>query len=568
MLMKLALLLVLFVITNFGFFDRMALLLLNGRWFTIIVYLAIWAISLGALFIAAFQPNRFVRHSWAILLAIATTFSYTYVAVSGTSFSVFDALSLWSARHEAGRAFEFYQSHIFASMLVLFSVYTAISIGPVPRHRLVRLALKWFFWTPAVPVILISGIIILKQGGGSQAMPSQFQPLAVGAVSASKLMAFDVPKRHKVEIDRPNPAKVKHIVYLVGESVRYDAINWKAGNPVTPRLATMKNSIINFGTASSGGNCSNYSNAILRLSPSDQNVSGTILTNPTIWQYAKKAGYRTVYIDSQSGLNKDPGSLQNFMTVSEASYIDRHVRFKGIAPSQLDLEANKVILQELQSDKPVFLYVNKNGAHFPYDTAYPSDRQIFTPTVTSAQSSDIRFQVNSYKNAINWAIDKVMYDLFRQIDLEDTLILYTSDHGQAFYKGRLTHCTVKNPSPEEGMVPMFALTGNPEIRAELVKGAKLNYSRATHFSILPTFLKLMGYDRSVVTEKYGPDLTMKSNRRTAFTSGDIFGFFRKQITWNDVDLERFNDQEKPLEKYPPLQVNNLKAIPASTRQVR
>ena len=41
-----------------------------------------------------------------------------------------------------------------------------------------------------------------------------------------------------------------------------------------------------------------------------------------MWQYARKAGYRTVYIDAQAGLNKNPGKLRDYMTLRETRDID------------------------------------------------------------------------------------------------------------------------------------------------------------------------------------------------------------------------------------------------------
>ena len=88
---------------------------------------------------------------------------------------------------------------------------------------------------------------------------------------------------------------------LIDESVRPDYINWKIGNSMTPHLAANADKIANFGNAVSGGNCSSYSNALLRFGGTANNIVKSMTTNPTIWQYAKKAGYRTVYIDGQSG---------------------------------------------------------------------------------------------------------------------------------------------------------------------------------------------------------------------------------------------------------------------------
>ena len=101
-----------------------------------------------------------------------------YTSVSGSDLSVFDALSLWTARHEAGRALEFYKTGIIGAAIVFIASFLIIAAPPTPKHRWVEFSLKWLSWTPAVPVLLIAAIIFIKEGGGSQAMPSQFQPLS------------------------------------------------------------------------------------------------------------------------------------------------------------------------------------------------------------------------------------------------------------------------------------------------------------------------------------------------------------------------------------------------------
>lgn len=535
---KLLALLVLLITTNFGFLDRFELLYASDRWFTLVFYVGIWAVSLGAIVIAALQPSSNVRLAWALLLSVSAAAAYLYTSVSGSNLSVFDALSLWTARHEADRAMAFYQTGLILSGVVFAGSFFIIAAPPVPNHRWVRFGLKWLSWTPAVPVVLIAAIIFIKEGGGSQAMPSQFQPLAVGLVTAVKTASAKQPVRKNVAMLPGNKKPVRNLVLLVDESVRPDYFHWQPLNPYTPQIAANADRIVNFGQAVSGGNCSSYSNAILRLGGTRKNITTSIRTNPEIWRYAKKAGYRTVYIDGQSGLNKDPGLLQNFMTVAETRNIDRVVRFNTVPNPQLDFKLLEVIKQELAGNKPVFIYANKNGAHFPYDEGYPESRSIFVPTVRSEGIDRFATRINSYLNVFRWSVDGFFARLFEDVDLSDTAIVYTSDHGQALYNGKLTHCTVDNPDPREGLVPLFALTGNKALKKRFQHGAKLQMNAASHFSIRPTLLELMGYPRDQIAKLYGSSLFGPPLQNPRFTSGDIFGVFRSTARWTEIDLRK------------------------------
>ena len=162
-------------------------------------------------------------------------------------------------------------------------------------------------------MILIAAIIYLKEGGGSQSLPVQFQTLSRGGRVGSGTGAIE---RRGAATGRSGAGKrqIENIVLLVDESVRGDYIDWTPGNSYTPALATLHPRLADFGPALSGGNCSHYSNALLRFTASPQELGHAVLETPTIWQYAKKAGYRTVYIDAQSAFNKNADKFQNFMT--------------------------------------------------------------------------------------------------------------------------------------------------------------------------------------------------------------------------------------------------------------
>ena len=100
---KLLALAVLVAATNFGFFDRITLLYAADRWVTFFFYLAMWGVSLTALIIAAFQPNQAVRILWALLLSLSASEAFMSTSLSDSNLTVFEALSLWVAKHEASR---------------------------------------------------------------------------------------------------------------------------------------------------------------------------------------------------------------------------------------------------------------------------------------------------------------------------------------------------------------------------------------------------------------------------------------------------------------------------------
>ncbi len=541
--LKLALVSAFIIFTNVGFLGRIQLLWGQTRYDTLVGFIGIWLIAVVAIFAAAFQQRWPWRLGWALVLSATAAFAAAYYAISGSDFSVFDFVSLWNARHEAGRAADFYGIQLLHTAGLVF-VAGLVAMGfsaPLSSARAKawtgRLALL-----PVLPFAAIAGIVLLKSGGGYQALPRQFAPLSVAAVAATKVATQGGHARGEVAWT-PDPQKrVKSIIFLVDESVRADYLDFTAGNSFTPDLPALKANFVDFGPAASGGNCSHYSNVILRSGARRDDLTVSVNESPFIWSYAKKAGYRTIFVDAQGAVVKDPSRLTNFMTVNEARNIDRYVSLNNVPPEQADFELIKIIAEETKGDQPVFLYANKNGAHFPYDATYPKDRAIFGPTMTEdgteASFEDKAHRMASYRNSIAWSVDQFFVRFFKEVDLSNLAVVYTSDHGQAIAEGKLTHCTIENANPREGLVPLLTFASDPTLRQELEAGAKAGYLRASHFTIAPGILEMMGYRRNDIAQYYNESLFTAPKGDPAFSSGDIFGMFSKDVLWHPIDLTK------------------------------
>ena len=531
---KLLLVLGFIALTNVGFGERIGLLLDNSRYNTLLPYLAIWGVAVVAVVVAAFQPNMWVRLFWAGVIAFSSAAAWGYHHASQSEVTVFDLVSLWNARHETGRAAEFYGVHIALAALVLMAGLVVLSV-PVGVTARIRTWLKRLFWFPAVPVALIAAVVFLKGGGGSQAMPWQFTPLALTSLASAKIALQGAPVRTAVTWQPVKAAKPHNIVMLIDESIRADYLDLTPGNPHTPRLAALAERFVNFGPAVSGGNCSNYSNAILRYGASRLDLVGSINTNPSLWQFAHQAGYRTVFIDAQAGGITNPGLLQNFMSMAEKSDIDSFHAIRDVSSAEADGRLAEIIAGELKKPGPVFIYANKNGAHFPYDHAYPASAATYHPTMTELGHDTQAGRVASYRNAISWSVDRFMEQLFGSADLSNTTLLYTADHAQKLDPRDLTHCKVEDPDPRMGLVPLLVATQDATLRAELATGAATMHGKSSHFQIAPTVLGWMGYKPADIAQVYDETLTSGIARQPAFTSGDIFGLFSSDVHWTPVD---------------------------------
>ncbi len=532
----LALFALLLVVTNEGLAQRVHLLVGQQRWGTLVGYAGVWGVCVMALLVAAFQERLWIRAGWAVVFAVSAAVGVGFLGMSGSGITVFDVVSLWAARHEAARAVSFYGSALLWPALVLVATLLILMLRPRIESASARRWLTRMAFVPALPIIAIAAITVTKEGGGTQALPVQFVPLSVGAVTGAKLAARPIVERRSVDMEPGEPG-VRHIVVLIDESVRADYVDLSAGNSATPRLAGFSDRIVDFGAAASGGTCSHYSNAILRFVADPADLGGPILANPTIWQYAKQAGFETVYIDAQSAFNKTPGKLQNFMTADETADIDRlYTMDTGVPAETLDGRLLNIVLEELSTDTPKLIYANKNGAHFPYDQSYPESERVFTPVMSDAAEDTQAARINSYRNAVRWSVDGFFADFFGATELDDTVLIYTSDHGQVFDPHALSHCSVEDPDPREALVPLYVSTGEPELQEAFASAAGAGGPR-THFSVMPTVLTLLGYsDADIAREGDSPTLMEPARERVAFTSGDIFGLFSSEARWHDLDV--------------------------------
>lgn len=531
-----ALLIAVFIVqTNFGFAERVSLLLANGRFGTLLPYVAIWAISILAIYqIASTRPTA-LRWLMAGLVALSTAAAWGFHQASQSDLTVFDLVSLWSARHEGGRAAAFYAGPILLSFIVLATGLALLGAPPLTARSPIGRFFGRLVWLPVLPVATIAGVVFLHAGGGSQAMPAQFAPLALTSLVGAKLALQGSPVRQSVNWTPQKVGQVKSVVMLVDESIRADYLDLAPGNVHTPRLAALAEKFVNFGPAVSGGNCSNYSNAILRLGASRPDVAGSIGTRPTIWQYAKAAGYRTVFVDAQASINKNPGLMQNFMTAAEAAEIDAFYTIRDVGSDRADFRLIDIVREELGRDEPVFIYANKNGAHFPYDSSYPRSETIYRPAMHEAGAGDQAARIASYRNAISWSVDRFMERLFGTADLSGAVMVYTSDHGQNLKPGALSHCEVMNADPRTAHVPLLVYAADPAIRRDLAEGARRSAGRASHFQIVPSVLAWMGYSGRDIATVYGESLQTAPAAEPAFTTGDVFGMFSSDIMWTPTD---------------------------------
>ena len=391
---------------------------------------------------------------------------------------------------------------------------------------------------PILPIAIISGVVFQKGGNGHNALPKQFSQLSLAALATGKLAVNPVVARNEVSIKAGPEKAAQHILYLVDESLRPDYISTVPGNNLTPNFASFAAQLVNFGPAASGAICSNYSNAILRFMPSRADLGGAISSNPTIWHYAKAAGFRTVYIDAQGHAIENATRMQNFMTPAERKWIDDFYPLAEVDSKSADQALLEIIEKEFAKPGPVFIYANKQGMHFPYDQNYDTARGPLHPEQSEVGSIEDKSMLNSYRNAVDWNVDQFFADFAKRISMKDLAMVYTSDHGQFFAPGEATHCKSSDSHPQMAYVPLFAYVDSAAGMTELAGGAAQSRGRANHFQIAPTMMHWMGFAEADIAAHYPESLHTGTRFEPAYALADIFGLFSSNVEWVKLDLEK------------------------------
>jgi lipid A ethanolaminephosphotransferase len=473
------------------------------QWTSLTLYLTAFAIALAGVCILPFLRDWRVRAPLATFFLLGFTADQIMLALSGHHMTFELAAMVVRERALAGGFLRTFGDTIGTKALVVACVAVAFMLPPgrawsVPSRNC------------AIPLgALVFAIALLANSRGQMdALPSPYSVPAQLLVSQLSSASADDGRRSSVNYAGTPRPTIKKIVMVVDESVRGDYLglnNLKYDN--TPALIQGADALANYGTAISGVNCSVQARLFLRVGLQQRHlpdVTHLWKEMPTIWQYARNANLKTILIDTWNRF----GTFHSYMNTAEARQIDEFITLLDFPYYARDPSAADKLVKILQRNEPMFVYVNKYGTHMPYSDNFPQDLS-YDPSSLSATlplNQPRREAVRDYHKAIRWSVDGFFERVLPAIG-GDTVLIYTSDHGQAMFEGGydIGHCSA-DPHPGEVYVPLFAVTRSFELHARLQTEAKRAYNRASHFEIFPTLLELMGYSRIWVEKNYGPSL--------------------------------------------------------------
>ncbi len=478
------------------------------------------ALALLSVYLLLFNRSRVIAHVSAFFVFISIALSFVYRISTGYGMMYDDVITAVNNQGwllPAVQEFKvpaLYSLLLFAGLVLVYK-YTATAAR--------RVFSAWY----SLVVITAFGLcysILHTSTGVVNHFPAPFR------LTSSLLSQYTSPvhatQRQHIAI-APGVPVARNVVLIVDESITGSFLSLN-GYPVrtTPYLESQQENLDNFGVATSYTNYSAGSNLALLTGIRVEelpDVKQNAFTLPNLFQFAKKAGYTTVFIDAQT---RD-GALQNYFTLHDLQYVDHFVQ-----------PANNYNLQYYERDGAVadtlaafcttgsrhFIYVNKAGAHWPYARTYPPDSLHFSPVLAEQEFyKDKDKTLNTYYNALRWTVDAFWKKLIPALENADsTVVVYTSDHGQNLKDSgiRIAHASLENTKSDESDVPLWLYAPNKFLdgRVPAEKGGR------HHEEIFGTLLLLQGYDRAFVSSQYGNTLFDPPARKPRyFITGDVLG---------------------------------------------
>ncbi len=316
-------------------------------------------------------------------------------------------------------------------------------------------------------------------------------------VSANNTIHLDADFNYPLKpIELKNTPNRFNIFIFASDSVSATRITPQ----ITPNLMAFKQDAISLENHHSGGNSTRFGIFSLMYG-----------LNASYWFSAESAKKGSVLFDVLKQLdyaiNITSSTNTNWPEFKNTCYVNVQERIKDDfagAPWKKDQQASAYFIKWLEKqdkNKPIFSFVFLDAPHgysFPeaVNPFHASTKQLNYLTV-KAGSDEIKMVEKQHNNAIFYndlLIGKMLQAIKEKGLYKDSLIIFTSDHGQEFFQfGNFGHNT--DFSSAQTRVPM--LIKLPDFLKEKITlpdsmSAKSLKKLSSHIDIVPTILSLIG----------------------------------------------------------------------------
>ncbi len=298
----------------------------------------------------------------------------------------------------------------------------------------------------AAPLVFVAcWFIPLKFRAPQAATPDTLYLNAMGAYVRSQLGVTDQSRqvrphtRHSRALPKlaPAPPAPRNVLFVLGESVRADAVcsSYDPKCSLTPHTNTLMPDRHGLSQHRAVDSTTAISVAVLLTGASPTASDEVMHTWPLVFDYAKAAGFTTAYWTSQnlffanSHLFVENLGVDHFVS---ATQLDMN--------ADMDMGADEALLADYvvgrldELEEPFFVMLHASNVHYPY-LVRGQHEQPFQPAEFTKSPDELAMLRNYYQNAVvqqDAHVARVIAALREMEAGKRTVVIYTSDHGEAF----------------------------------------------------------------------------------------------------------------------------------------
>ncbi len=245
-------------------------------------------------------------------------------------------------------------------------------------------------------------------------------------------------RRQQDIIHARKPRGKFNILFILNESLRTDHTSlFGYSRETTPFLNQYfsESYLYPYAYSNTGLTQSSCQSIFTGVIPVEEIRELTTNSSSTIWQYAKAANMQTFYVSSHW---LEWGNMRGLMLEPEHVDIVHSPVWASANLGQDDMETVSQFdrtLNYLSPEDPFFGVIHLSSNHYPYPAGSKTER--WSPAEASYDASQLDKTINQYDNSILYldqAIERIVRGLERSGEIDNTIIVSTADHAEAFYE--------------------------------------------------------------------------------------------------------------------------------------
>jgi glucan phosphoethanolaminetransferase (alkaline phosphatase superfamily) len=329
---------------------------------------------------------------------------------------------------------------------------------------------RWLRWSKGGLGVALFLLVTLNWYGAPhfQVVPVAYAGNLIGAIEFTQ-NRDDYPPKPPLNY-REQPAEgAPSVVYVIGESLNVNHMSvYGYERDTTPNLSRMAaaGEVFALRNAVSIGPRTLTSVPYMLTGLQGIDPYGVIYSVPTLFNYAKSAGYRTGLITAQDFQWRN---IDKLFVDSDLDHFEQGVNFSpdvsvSIGANDMDVLNRGVrpFLERARGGGPYLLVTQMSGSHTPFSAQVPADMKQFLP-------EDKPNGINAYDNTV-WYTDHYLHQLVQAVraDAPDAWIFYSSDHGEhVSERGGQFHSDFRNEVTHNALLVFPPPAWREQIRQQL-----------------------------------------------------------------------------------------------------